>query len=360
MHDADSPSPSLPLPRRRALLQTAAATLLGGSLALGGAPPAAAATTPVPTARPGRPLRFGVTGHHPWVDGFSYPAADVVHQLQLAKVLGCSSYRVDWFVPQAMSSHWDWRWYDTVVDTAEQLDLELLCVLSPEGGWRRSYESLVDNTAPVVQRYAGRIPWFQVGNELDNIAIAPGVDGSRMEHFDTADYPVARNAQSALRDGVRLGDPAARTIANVAWKHTGFLERLHQDGVVWDVNSINWYVQPEQNDLTGDDQLLAVLRRLRTLPQEQVLITELNLQGGAGSDRGLLGVQSRRLEEVLVALRDRAPSALTHVFLYQLLDQPHAPVGEDVYGLVPVDRATGLWGAQKPAATTFARHATAS
>ncbi|MFK4481528.1 hypothetical protein [Curtobacterium sp. AB7] len=302
------------------------------------------------------PLRFGVGAHHPWIDGFSYPAADVVQQLQLAKVFGCDSYRVDWFVPQAMSSRWDWQWYDTVVDTAEQLDLELLCVLTPEGGYRRSYESLLDNCVPVVERYAGRIPWFQLANELDNVAIRKGVDGSRPEHFDTEALPMVRNVQSALRDGVRLGDPAARTVANVAWKHTGFLERLHEDGVLWDVNSLNWYVQREQNELTGDDQLLAVIERLGALPQEQVLITELNLEGGAGTDRSRLAAQSGRLEEVIVALRDRAPSALTHVFLYELLDQPTAAPGQDVYGLVPVDRDTGLWGAQKPVATTFARH----
>lgn len=345
-------------PGRRAVLQTAAATLLAGPLALGGTRPATAAPG-APPRRAGPPLRFGVGGHHPWIDGFSYPADAVVQQLQLAKVLGCDTYRVDWFVPLAMSSRWDWRWYDTVVETAEQLGLELLCVLTPEGGYQRTYSSLVDNTIPVVQRYAGRIPWFQLANELDNTAILPGVDGSRPEHFDAERYRIARNVQSALRDGVRLGDPEARTVANVAWKHTGFLERAHRDGLVWDVNSLNWYVHAEQNHLTGDDQLLQVLERLGALPQEQVLITELNLEGGAATGRVLLAAQARRLDEVLGTLRDHGPRALSHVFLYELLDQPTAAAHQDVYGLVPVDPETGLWGTQRPVTTTFTRHALA-
>ncbi|WP_420369075.1 hypothetical protein [Curtobacterium sp. L1-20] len=346
---------------RRAVLQSAAAMLLGGAFAIAGAGGASATQTGPLAAthsrRAGSPVRFGVGGHHPWIDGFSYPAADVVQQLQLARVFGCTAYRLDWFVPLTMSARWDWRWYDTVVDTAEQLGLELLCVLTPEGGYRRSYGSLVDNTVPVVQRYAGRIPWFQLANELDNVAIKSGVDGSRIDHFDTEAYPMVRNVQSALRDGVRLGDPTARTIANVAWKHTGFLERAHRDGLLWDVNSLNWYAHTEQNHLTGDDQLLAVLDRIGALPQGEVLITELNLEGGAATDRAALGAQARRLEETLVALRDRGPRTLTHVFLYELLDQPTAGPGQDRYGLVPVDRATGLWGAQRPVAATFAAHA---
>ncbi|OIH94292.1 hypothetical protein [Curtobacterium sp. MCBA15_001] len=291
---------------------------------------------------------FGVSGHDPQIDGHAYPATRARAQLELAASIGMQSYRVDWRIPTADPSVVDWSWYDDIVEAAEHWSMSLFAVLAPPEGqampWYR------DRVAALVDRYAGRIATFQLENERDNVAIlGPQLDGSQVEHFDRDRYRAVRDRMAAINAGVRDGDPTARTAVTIAWKHTGFVQMLNDDGLDHDVNTLNWY---------GDaDDLLQVLDVLRQFPQRELALTELNSSGGAqGGIAQAEELQTDRLRTLLTAIVAHAPAELRSVYFYELLDQPTAEDAEAHYGLFQV-LPDGRWGRRKPATDLIAEFA---
>jgi hypothetical protein len=322
-------------------LAAAAGSVLATGLprALGGATPASAAATI---------SRWGVCGHAPSEDSTSYPQATLADQLALVQSLGATDYRVDWYVPKTTDAGAvDWTWYDDVVSTTLGMGMELLPVLTLTGRADGSIDpddDWPDRVAMLTARYKGRIPYYQVQNERDTDAIkGPQVDGiSTTDYTDAAFDPVLAT-MTAVQNGVRAGDAHARTVVNITWKHTGFLQRLNDAGFGHDVNGLDWYY--------GADDMLSVLSTMDAMPQAEILITELDVDGGTASASE--ADQASYISSTVDVLRTSAPAKVHGVYVYELLDQPDRDSdGQRHYGLVDV-AADGTIGAHKQAFDTY-------
>ena len=84
----------------------------------------------------------------------------------------------DWRNVEAVGVVSSWAKYDNIVDLAEQYDIEIMARLSNPPSWSRALTDTIGTQAPpddvgdygdfvtaVVERYAGRITYFQVWNE---------------------------------------------------------------------------------------------------------------------------------------------------------------------------------------------------
>ncbi|MGN8048197.1 hypothetical protein ACTJKO_00810 [Curtobacterium sp. 22159] len=289
--------------------------------------------------------RWGVCGHAPFIDSTSYPSSSAAAQLRLAATLGATDYRVDWRIPtQSDTTSIDWSWYDTVVSTAIGLGIELMAVLTRDSSVQQSESWWQDRTSLLVSRYAGRIPYYQILNECDGSAISGSdVDGSLASQYPDAKYQPVLTRMRTVQAGVRAADSHARTVVNITWKHTGFLERLRSDGFGHDVMGLDWYWS------TAD--MLSVLGTMNGFEQDEILVTELDVDGGTQSASE--AAQADYISSAVSALRSSAPSKVHGVYVYELLDQPDRTTdSQRHYGLVDV-AADGTWGAHKQAFATY-------
>lgn len=262
------------------------------------------------------------------IDDTSYPAAGVVGQIAMAAALGVGYYRVDFLVPTTDAGSTDWSWYDAVV-AAGQSD-----------AWLQGQVSML------VTRYAGQIPLYQLQNEMDGVCItSSGVDGSSTDHYKPEVYGPVRDRMAAIGAGVRASDSQAGLVVNITWKHTGFLQLLnddHLDHLDYDVNGLDWY--------WGMDDMLAVLQVMDGFPQNQILLTELDIDGGTQSSTE--AQQADYLTTAIHTLKASAPAKVQGVYVYELLDQPAWDASQAHYGLVNVN-ADGSWGPRKQAYGTY-------
>jgi hypothetical protein len=290
--------------------------------------------------------RWGVCGHAPFIDSTAYPASSAAAQIELAASLGATDYRVDWQIPPVDPAAMDWSWYDTVVSTAVANGVELLCILTaPEG---LDDATVRTRTAALVGRYAGRIPYYQLLNEVDNdTVISPDLDGTQLDHYDMAAYAPILSRMKAISAGVRDADGSARRVVNITWKHYGLFYHLDQDGLEYEVAGLDWYY--------GMDDMIDTLVVMNRLPVEELLITELDIEHGTNGNSE--AAQADYLTTAIRTLKDRAPDKVHGVYVYELLDQPDWPsakpdANQQHYGLVTV-ASDGAWGAHKQAFDTY-------
>ncbi|MCL2551671.1 MAG: hypothetical protein FWE15_01435 [Actinomycetia bacterium] len=323
--------------QRRTVLKAMGGVAAASALSLGGLAPQRAAASTTLTA-------WGVCGHPPMIDDTSYPAGGIDDQIALAAELGVSYYRVDFLLPTAGSASTDWSWYDAAVSAAHAHGVGLIAILTvpdsvanADNGW------LQDQVSMLVTRYAGQIPLYQIQNEMDGVCInSAGVDGSSINDYNPDVYGPVRDRMAALGAGVRASDSQAGRLVNITWKHTGFLQLLNNDGLEYEVNGLDWY--------WGTDDMLGVLEVINRFPQNEILLTELDIAGGTSS--ATEQEQADYIGTALQALTASAPDKVHGVCVYELFDQPAWADSQAHYGLVNVN-ADGTWGARKQAFTRY-------
>ncbi|WFR67749.1 hypothetical protein P9139_04710 [Curtobacterium flaccumfaciens] len=320
--------------------------LLGaGGVALAAAVPWQVAMRPERAAAAADITRWGVCGHAPFIDSTSYPASSAADQIRLAGTLGAGDYRVDWKIPaESSASAIDWSWYDSVVATSIDAGIELMAILTRDSDVQQSESWWQDRTSLLVSRYAGRIPYYQILNEADGSAISgPDVDGSDPGQYPDERYEPVLTSMRTVQAGVRAADSHARTVVNITWKHTGFLDRLRTDGFGHDVMGLDWY--------WGTDDMLSVLDVMDGFDQGEILVTELDIENG--TQTASESDQAAYLSTAIGALRSSAPAKVHGVYVYELLDQPDRDTDQQRhYGLVDV-APDGTWGTRKQAFGTY-------
>lgn len=279
---------------------------------------------------------WGVNGHNKSYP--VYPASQLGSQIQKAKDLGISGYRIN-VAPDITDNGYDWTYMDQVVDTAFNQGLKLYAVLysglTPTAGQLQQYGQAI------AERYRGKIAYYQLGNERDIYCFISPNDGTSPSHYDAVKYNDTKSKITALGTGIITGDPYARRVINIGGNHTGFLERLQADGVQWEVNAIDWY---------GDaSSLIATLSVMQNYVQNEILIAEGNIHYGTYT------ATEQEQADYLTATANQvyygAPAKVNGYYVYELLDESNLTGPEGDYGLVRY--SNGTIGAEKQAFGAF-------
>jgi len=317
-------------PLIRSLLMCCAAVMPLGGAAEGGTP---------------SPIVWGVNGH-PVV---AYRSLPVEAQLDLVKALGFRSYRVDLYETAQKDA------LDELVEQGRRRGVTILPILIPDpmkaSDERDAYNAGFTIAHDFAMRFKGRVPAWELGNEYDN-AVGMSSDGADPAQFPTSRYLKARGVIRGMLDGIRAADPAAlRAVDNAGWCHYGFLRRLREDGVEWDITAQHWYSDQGdmENAACGCGTIASAIRMCHTNIFEilkgfgkPIWITEFNDNSPPSPEK------PRVAAEWLVRQMARfnavaARYGITAAHVYELLDQPELEAAERHYGVAQPD------GGPKPA-----------
>lgn len=336
-------------PSRRAVLAGGACAAIGASWPARAVPGDAA----VGDGAAASDLIWGVNGH-PFT---AYPGVSFEEQLALVEKLSMRWYRVNLHADHTTAD------FETLLGLAQARGITLLPILEPEGDFDTDDAETIralayDHGRAMARRFAGRVPVWELSNELESYAIIQPCemrdDGTRYPcewgpagGVDALDYVGARWAKvsatlDGLSRGVADGDPSARRAAGAAgWGHLGMFERLVADGVAWDITV--WH------DYQGvSDEYLGVLAGYG----KPIWLTEFNAGSGGFAS---LEDNARMLGERMAYYHARrARFGIEAAFVYELLDETYW--GDDFearMGLFTlVEDGAGGWrvGPSKPAA----------
>lgn len=277
---------------------------------------------------------WGITGHHRGYQ--AYPECYLEDQVRLAAELGVNVYR---FNCTPITDD-DFRYLDNVLDTCDRYGLELFLIFfdAPLHVEPRDPDFYYQAAKKITARYRGRIKRVQISNEQDVCALdlvkCKDPDGDKPEDYDMVKYPMIRDAMAAMIRGVREGDPAMRTVINLGWKHTGFLDLLHADGVEWDETAIDWY---SNMDDPADPyaNVEEVLGHIFALPQQTVFVAEANHH--EGDYKATEKEQCDYLLRMMTYFYQHPDPRIKGFIIYELLDDAVYDFGEAHYGLLKSD-----------------------
>ncbi len=316
------------------------------------------------------PVLWGVTGHPGAQEG--YREVPVAEQLNLLAELGATWYRCDWSEGSLESGRAE---FEQLLNEAARHGMHLLPILFPTVGATSDAAPQAIREAAfrfgrtIAERYRGRITHYELANERDNFAMIHkgevdragkvwewgDPNGDQPEHFEEGRYQKVKAEIIGLQEGIKAGDPAARTIVNSGgWLHYGFFERLvREDHVAFDILGWHWY--SDMGELGRAHVGVEVNEILRGFGKP-IWVTELNRRGGN------LGGTDKEQCDYLAQSAHRAMTlpGIEAFFVYELLDEPYfGPDNpESYYGLVRLDRKDPpRWhiGDKKPAFDTLRR-----
>lgn len=301
---------------------------------------------------------MGVSGH-PLTEP-AYLGVPFSRQLNLVKELGATWYRID--LPP---TRFQFDRMDRLVAMARRRGVTILPILfSPITYEDKKDPEEVRKVARdyafrVVSRYRSEIKYWALDNETDGDSIlqpgeaageghgAKDLDGDKPEHYHQGRYEWARAALMGLGEGVRAADPEAKRIVNSAgWLHYGFIERIVNDDVPFEIIAWHWY--SEMGDITDvGDKHFNLLSHLEDFGKP-IWITEGNRREG-----GPPGEEEEQAEYLAGAIRGMASlyPRVRGYFVYELLDEPNfGPDSvESHYGLYRMKKkGRNQWAVDKP------------
>lgn len=282
------------------------------------------------------PFIFGVNGHPTNQEsykqvkvGTTTEGVPLLEQLDYIKNMGMTSYRVDVGVPSAQ--------FDTLVSEAKKRDIFILPVIFPpvnldnEPDLAKIEKISYDYALNFAEKYKNDIPVWELQNEMDNYTqLRKGdmvngqpwpyevwmIDGNTKEQHEEGRSAKVAAMMKGLTNGVHKADPKLKTTINAGWLHFGYIQRMVEAGVNFDILSWHWY--SNMGDITkvrGSFDLVAELSKFG----KDIWITEGNRWGGDMENTGK--EQAEYVEDIIEQMKN-VPQIKAYYF-YELLDEPY-------------------------------------
>lgn len=309
-----------------------------------------------PSPAPTGSLQIGIGGHTFTQAAYNDIPAD--NQLELLKELNVRVYRFDIGSNTLFLGKW--------IDFAHELkknNIEPLALLVPPG--KRNPKADLNEVESSAREYAFNVArkmkdcvqYWDIDNELDGWAILHKGDmmadgniynfnppaGDQKDNYEDARYQFAMHRIKGLIAGVRAADPNAKVMVNSAgWHHFGFIDRLVQDGVAFDILGWHWYSEMGNLDEAKYRKNLVVMDRLLSYGKP-LWITENNYRPGGAPEQEVR--QAEYFANTVERMKKLFPKVRVYC-VYELLDEPYfgatTPYGN--YGLVKVRKSDdGKW-----------------
>ncbi|MBI3920105.1 MAG: hypothetical protein HY318_01710 [Armatimonadetes bacterium] len=330
---------------------------------------------------------FGVNTHS---DSPNYLDVPMEVQLDLMRELGVQWIRWDW-TETALEGRLPF--YDRWVAAAAKRGIRLAPVLGPNKAYNLCLKEPTATLEEIEKagfefarrtaaHFKGKVTYWELGNEygsdlmLRKGDVIPEGRGSphKVWQWDAPDGSctwhyrdeMIRRASAIFRGmlrGIREADPKAKTIINEGYLHYGFLDRITQEGIHFDILAWHWYSDmgedlravrmPEDESRKGNTAAsFDLITRLRKYGKP-VWFNEINRRAG---DMG--GREAEQAEYLKKALSQLAHAkGVSGFFVYELLDELMGPENpESHYGLLRRKQDTGgKWSIveRKPAFFAF-------
>lgn len=258
-------------------------------------------------------------------------------QMQSAKKMGVGYVRMDYIPTNPKAT-------DAMIQGAISADLTpvLIIPFGPNDIFKD--KALEANTqkyvGDIVKRYKDQVKYFQLATEVASVALAndPSKHG-----IEVKEYPADRlravttwvkTAEATVKDIA----PAAQTIINDQWVHTGFFDNYFANGGQTDILGWNWFsdMGKDMNAPVIDaskQQTYALMTKLKSY-NKPIWLTEVSRRLGSQGNNGA----SAELEQAdfltMMAEYVKTEPSIKGFFVYNLLEDQAAPIQERGYSLI--------------------------
>ena len=166
-----------------------------------------------------------------------------------ARALGSNIIRFNYDPGEVGYNDDDLSYVASVADIASQYDMQFVLVLD---GFNQIFtddddsytnEVIAANYGVLANRLAGKVAYYQIGNEIDTFYYRYDNYGFSSK-ADVAQK--AANALQAAKTAINSADSAAKIIMNFGWTHYEFLSAVYDLGYVWDITGLDWYSNMSQ------------------------------------------------------------------------------------------------------------------
>lgn len=281
-----------------------------------------------------RDVDFGVNGH-PLNPG-SYSDMSLEQQVDLVKRLHLRTYRVN-----INPTHSDkFARLSQLIVLAQREHIRVLPVIvlpakqySDEDS---AYHAAREAMHMLAKQFDTKISVWELGNEYDLYCVKSGADGGSQAGYDPAKYAVVRGLINGMLAGLREGSPSSRSIVETSQRtstslDSGFLQKLFQDGVKFDITGYHYYSRSGRVPTAGDGK--NSLQVLHDSFHKPIWITEFD-ESAINSQIGPNADPQQQGEALTAALNEIAADAsrfdVIGADIYELLDEPellHTPGG---------------------------------
>lgn len=170
----------------------------------------------------------------------SYTQAYWNAQIDKAKELGVNYARVNWDYNVGNT----FSYTDKIIGQLKDNGIEPYLIIehNPRDGFSNLYQNGYDDGNSIASYYKGKINIYQMDNEVGAQAIKdPTFSGVNEWDFDDEKYQKIKEYVRGLSDGINAADPSATKVVTISWMHTGFLDKLENDDINYDMIGIDWY-----------------------------------------------------------------------------------------------------------------------
>lgn len=290
-------------------------------------------------------VALGFTGHPLTQPVYSNSGISFDEQLKLIKDVGGEWYRFDVNAP---SSGADFTQMDLLVSKAQARGVQLLPILMPvldreHDDLQTIYKKSHDAAVSFVSRYKSSIHVWELCNEQDIYAIhkagdrgwlLPTPHGDKVSDYDPQRYAIAAALLHGLADGVHEADGSARRIINFGgWLHEGFLQKLQNDGIPYEIVGLHWYSNMGEITCPGQSAPCPprsnypnVIQTIESITRgKPIWVTETNYMPTASNSADQnVAVENNYLVPTLKKYMEaRSTYPFPVIIVYELLDEPN-------------------------------------
>jgi hypothetical protein len=290
-----------------------------------------------------RRVRFGVNGHP--LNSGSYEQMPLEQQLSLLKSIGLRTYRVN-INPEHTEKL---RPLSQLATLAERQGIRILpVVIIPPGQYSdegQAFAAAQSAMYELAKEFDSRIEVWELGNEYDLYCVKPGTNGGSPGDYADQKYAVVRGLVRGMLEGLREASPTARSIVETT-QHTsqaldnGFLQRLMDDGVRFDITGYHYYSRDGRIPVNADGN--NSLQVLYDQFHKPIWVTEFD-ESAISPETGPSSNPPRQGEALRVAMNELASAAgRYHVVgadIYELLNEPQLL---DTPGVAPCQGQFGI------------------
>ena len=274
-----------------------------------------------------RKVDFGVNGH-PLNDG-SY-AGSLEKQIAELKMLGLTTYRVN--VNPAFADKYERL--SQLIAIAKQQGIQILPTIvikaKDYSDEHAAHDDAKSKTYSLVKQFAGNLAIWELGNEYDLYCLDKGSSGASPADYDTGKYNVVRGILRGMLEGLHEANPSASSIIETSKSDnypvdSGFLQRLIEDGVRFDMIGYHYYDKDGHVPTTKGGTRTSALKILHDGFRKPIWITEFDKSSsgpnvGPSADSKAQGEALSRAMSEIAAEADRYD--VVNADIYELLNQP--------------------------------------
>ncbi|RED65077.1 S-layer homology domain-containing protein [Cohnella lupini] len=291
-------------------------------------------------------LFYGTNGH--LSQGGAYRLSSFETQLSQLKDLGITVYRNDVWDGTTASQ------LAVMADFFAGSGVQIFPVLTPNAQARSdendAYQKGFELGQAVAKALAGKVKYYEVGNEMENSVIITGQDGVKPKDYDNAKFLKARGSIRGMIEGIKSEDSTSKIIiTSTSWLHFAFIDMLwngsQPDGTIgdktvrWDITSYHWY--SDMKDITnacGGSGCYNVLLELKQRFGKPIWLTEYGVRPQVGNDEQVAQylIGDRMLGQYVALAKEYGIQSVVQYSLYD--DKKYG--GDGNYGLIKDDGIT--------------------